>query len=56
MSTPTYQGDRERGIFSLFDAEKRLIDYYGLHSPDDLVYCSSYYDRETNRRIFFNGL
>lgn len=33
-----------------------LIDYYDLHSPDDLVYCVGDYDLETNRRIFFSSL
>lgn len=33
-----------------------LIDYYDLHSPDDLVYCIDDYDLETNRRIFFSSL
>ena len=33
-----------------------LLDYYDLHSPDDLVYCSGDYDLETNRRIFFSSL
>jgi hypothetical protein len=33
-----------------------LIDYYDLHSPDDLVYCIGDYDLETNRRIFFSSL
>lgn len=33
-----------------------LIDYYDLHSPDDLVYCIGDYDLESNRRIFFSSL
>jgi hypothetical protein len=33
-----------------------LIEYYDLHSPDDLVYCIGDYDLETNRRIFFSSL
>lgn len=33
-----------------------LIDYYDLHSPDDLVYCLGDYDLETNRRIFLSSL
>ncbi len=33
-----------------------LIEYYDLHSPDDLVYCLGDYDLETNRRIFFSSL
>jgi hypothetical protein len=33
-----------------------LIDYYDLHSPDDLVYCIGDYDLETNHRIFFSSL
>ncbi len=33
-----------------------LLDYYDLHSPDDLVYCGGDYDLETNRRIFFSSL
>lgn len=33
-----------------------LIEHYDLHSPDDLVYCVSDYDLETNRRIFFSSL
>lgn len=33
-----------------------LIEYYDLHSPDDLVYCGGDYDLETNRRIFFSSL
>lgn len=33
-----------------------LIEYYDLHSPDDLVYCAGDYDLETNRRIFFSSL
>ena len=33
-----------------------LVDYYDLHSPDDLVYCGGDYDLETNRRIFFSSL
>jgi hypothetical protein len=33
-----------------------LIDYYDLHSPDDLVYCVGDYDLESNRRIFFSSL
>ena len=33
-----------------------LLNYYDLHSPDDLVYCSGDYDLETNRRIFFSSL
>lgn len=33
-----------------------LIDYYDLHSPDDLVYCVGDYDLETNRRVFFSSL
>lgn len=33
-----------------------LIDYYDLHSPDDLVYCGGDYDLETNRRIFFSSI
>jgi hypothetical protein len=33
-----------------------LLEYYDLHSPDDLVYCSGDYDLETNRRIFFSSL
>lgn len=33
-----------------------LIDYYDLHSPDDLVYCVGDYDLESNRRIFFSTL
>jgi hypothetical protein len=33
-----------------------LIEYYDLHSPDDLVYCVGDYDLETNRRIFFSSL
>jgi len=33
-----------------------LIDYYDLHSPDDLVYCIGDYDLETNRRVFFSSL
>jgi hypothetical protein len=31
-----------------------LIEYYDLHSLDDLVYCVGDYDLETNRRIFFS--
>jgi hypothetical protein len=33
-----------------------LIDYYDLHSPDDLVYCVGDYDLETNHRVFFSSL
>jgi hypothetical protein len=33
-----------------------LLNYYDLHSPDDLVYCGGDYDLETNRRIFFSSL
>ncbi len=33
-----------------------LIDYYDLHSPDDLVYCIGDYDLESNRRVFFSSL
>jgi len=33
-----------------------LLDYYDLHSPDDLVYCGGDYDLESNRRIFFSSL
>ncbi|HNE06197.1 MAG TPA: hypothetical protein PLT08_16850, partial [Anaerolineales bacterium] len=33
-----------------------LIDYYDLHSPDDLVYCVGDYDLESNRRILFSSL
>ncbi|HND50717.1 MAG TPA: hypothetical protein PLL95_19250, partial [Anaerolineales bacterium] len=33
-----------------------LIEYYDLHSPDDLVYCIGDYDLESNRRIFFSSL
>ncbi len=33
-----------------------LIEYYDLHSPDDLVYCLGDYDLETNRRVFFSSL
>jgi hypothetical protein len=33
-----------------------LVDYYDLHSPDDLVYCGGDYDLEANRRIFFSSL
>ncbi len=33
-----------------------LIDYYDLHSPDDLVYCIGDYDLDSNRRIFFSSL
>lgn len=33
-----------------------LIEYYDLHSPDDLVYCIGDYDLETNRRILFSSL
>lgn len=33
-----------------------LIDYYDLHSPDDLVYCIGDYDLETNRRVLFSSL
>lgn len=33
-----------------------LIDYYDLHSPDDLVYCIGDYDLESNRRTFFSSL
>jgi len=33
-----------------------LIEYYDLHSPDDLVYCIGDYDLETNRRVFFSSL
>ena len=33
-----------------------LLEYYDLHSPDDLVYCGGDYDLETNRRIFFSSL
>jgi hypothetical protein len=33
-----------------------LINYYDLHSPDDLVYCIGDYDLETNRRVFFSSL
>ncbi len=33
-----------------------LINYYDLHSPDDLVYCIGDYDLETNRRIFLSSL
>ena len=33
-----------------------LIDYWDLHSLDDLVYCIGDYDLETNRRLFFSSL
>lgn len=33
-----------------------LIEYYDLHSPDDLVYCIGDYDLETNRRVLFSSL
>jgi hypothetical protein len=33
-----------------------LLEYYDLHSPDDLVYCGGDYDLETNRRILFSSL
>jgi hypothetical protein len=33
-----------------------LIEYYDLHSIDDLVYCGGDYDLETNRRIFFSSI
>jgi hypothetical protein len=33
-----------------------LIDYYDLHSSDDLVFCGGDYDLETNRRIFFSSV
>lgn len=33
-----------------------LIDYYDLHSPDDLVYCAEDYDLETNRRTYFSSV
>lgn len=33
-----------------------LIQYYDLHSPDDLVYCVGDYDLETNRRVLFSSL
>ena len=33
-----------------------LIEYYDLHSPDNLVYCIGDYDLETNRRVFFSSL
>jgi hypothetical protein len=33
-----------------------LIEYYDLHSPDDLVYCIGDYDFETNRRVLFSSL
>ena len=33
-----------------------LIEYYDLHSLDDLVYCIGDYDLESNRRIFLSSL
>ena len=33
-----------------------LIDYFDLHSPDDLVACAGDYDLEANRRFFFSSL
>lgn len=33
-----------------------LLDYYDLHSPDDLYLCSGDYDLEANRRFFFSSL
>jgi len=33
-----------------------LLDYYDLHSVDDLFLCMGEYDLEANRRIFFSSL
>jgi hypothetical protein len=33
-----------------------FIDYFDLHSPDDLFMCAGEYDLEANRRFFFSSL
>lgn len=33
-----------------------FLDYFDLHSPDDLGYCSGDFDLEANRRFFFSSL
>lgn len=43
-------------VIMYYGLSPQLIDYYDLHSPDDLVYCIGDYDLETNRRIFFSSL
>jgi len=33
-----------------------FLDYFDLHSPDDLYMCAGEYDLEANRRIYFSSL
>ncbi|MCL5006223.1 MAG: hypothetical protein M1404_06780 [Acidobacteria bacterium] len=33
-----------------------FIDYFDLHSPDDMFLCAGEYDLEANRRFFFSSL
>jgi hypothetical protein len=33
-----------------------FVDYFDLHSPDDLGFCSGDFDLEANRRFFFSSL
>ncbi len=43
-------------VVMYYSLSPHFIEYFDLHSPDDLGYCSGDFDLEANRRFFFSSL
>jgi len=43
-------------VVMYYNLSPLFLDYFDLHSPDDLYMCAGEYDLEANRRIFFSSL
>jgi hypothetical protein len=43
-------------VVMYYNLSPLFLDYFDLHSPDDLYMCAGEYDLEANRRIYFSSL
>lgn len=43
-------------VVMYYSLSPHLVEYFDLHSPDDLGYCAGDFDLEANRRFFFSSL
>ncbi len=43
-------------VVMYYSLSPHFVDYFDLHSPDDLGYCDGDFDLEANRRFFFSSL
>jgi hypothetical protein len=43
-------------VVMYYSLSPHFIEYFDLHSPDDLGYCAGDFDLEANRRFFFSSL